>query len=145
MTEVGPGSRYVRPRSGVRRAGMEDRKRAISGTYPSLMHLVLKVCLLPPGTMQSPRASQAQDPPGQGGERKPSPHRPENILLQAKNLIEPNHRAGGNGERGVWLKNNINSHLSVIQLQESRASFRRRLQKACASPHVGAEQSGMFT
>lgn len=54
MTEVGPGNRYVRPRSGVRRAGIEDRKRAISGTYPSLMHLVLKVCLLPPGTMQSP-------------------------------------------------------------------------------------------
>ena len=89
--------------------------------------------------MQLPRASQAQDPPGREGERKPSPHGPENLLLQAKNLIEPNQEELVGVEKGCF-KNDINStHLSVIQLQESRASFRRRLQKACASPHMGVE------
>ena len=69
------------------------------------MHLALEVCLLPPGTMQLPRASQDQDPPGREGERKPSPHRPENIRLQAKNLIEPNQeelvgvKKGGYGSK----------------------------------------------
>lgn len=66
------------------------------------MHLALEVCLLPPGTMQLPRASQAQDPPGREGERKPSPHGPENILLQAKNLIEPNQEELVGVEKGEY-------------------------------------------
>lgn len=80
---------------------MEGRKKA-KGPTLSLCIWLWKCALLPPGTMQLPRASQAQDPPLVEKEKKALPSRArEYSSASIKNLIEPNQEELVGVEKGV--------------------------------------------